>query len=72
MLLAAIGTIYIVFIVVILALCKAAGQADIWEEKWIEQRKLEEKEFDGWKYCEDDCYQCDYQDLCKKSAMREL
>lgn len=38
----------IVFIIVILvftyAMCKAAGEADEKERKWIDQRKKEEKE----------------------------
>lgn len=42
MLLAAVLTIYIVALVFVLALCKAAGQASEKERQWIEQRKLEE------------------------------
>jgi hypothetical protein len=73
MLLAAVITICIIASVWYLGGCKAAGSDTRWRERqWIEQRKKEEKEFDGWKYCEDDCYMCDYQGSCRRSAMRKL
>ena len=38
-----------------------------------EQSRLEEIDinFDGYKYCDDDCYMCDLQIKCQKSAIKD-
>ena len=49
---------------VVLGLCEAASRADRWEEEHRE-------EFDGYKWCEDDCYICNNQGRCERAAKKE-
>lgn len=69
MLVAAVITIYIVFFIISLALCKAAGEADEKQKQWIEQREKEEQE--AYKWCDDDCLHCEQNDWCKFSEVKK-
>ena len=51
-----------------LALAEAAGK-DKYKDSFIE-KKIELAEM--WKYCDQDCYMCDLQYDCKKSAMKDV
>ena len=53
--------------VIILALCKAAGQADIKQEQWIEERKREE----AYRWCDDECLYCEQNDWCRFSEVKK-
>lgn len=68
MLAAVLLTIIIVVAVLSLALVKAAGRADHWERKWIEQRKKEASENHIW--CDDKCLHCEQNDWCKFSEVK--
>lgn len=67
--LAVVITISMVAFVFALALCKAAGDADRWEEKWIEQRKHDTSI--NYKWCDDDCLRCLENDWCKFSEVKK-
>lgn len=64
----AILAIVIPSAVIILALCKAAGQADIKQEQWIRERKREEE---AYRWCTDECLYCEQNDWCKFSEVKK-
>lgn len=36
-----------------------------------EMELIQIEEFQGYKYCDEDCYMCDYQIRCQRTAMKE-
>jgi len=72
MLIAGIGTVIIASLV-IFSWFVAAGK-DKYKDEWIIQRKKEEKQIDinfkGHLQCDDDCYMCNDQGRCQRTAIK--